>query len=365
VESRLPGAVLELGTEAAYVVEESPGLVLLGVEPRQAAEAFGVVAVLDHPGDEPDLLAVVGRHELHLADVEAEVVEPLEPLLEAEHVAGGELVDRGELGPQLRVALLDGEPDVPRIDVGGEAAPHLQVEQTAGHVLGGDLEVELALPVGELRVPLAGLDVDDVRRQLAGVAPEQRVRQRAVAPVEAGQMETYQEPDQGVEQAFAQVGDGQAAPGQERTVGERVVEVPRDEHAVVAVGFPGEHRDHLGGGQAVLGQLAQQAVLAKGELVGELLDHVRGGAELDEADDVAVQAEDAVHRRQVPVLERRAERQRRHLRVLRGIGQLQTHEHSVPERRMSPWRGRAERKRVNTSSRSTWCATMRNRGTRS
>jgi hypothetical protein len=44
-----------------------------------------------------------------------------------------------------------------------------------------------ALAFGELLVQLGRLRVDEVRGELAGVATEERVRERAVAPEEPGQ----------------------------------------------------------------------------------------------------------------------------------------------------------------------------------
>ena len=81
--------------------------------------------------------------------------------------------------------------------------------------------------------------------------------------------------------------------------------------------------------QAVLDETAQQAVLTAGQAVGELLDDVRRAlaalAELDEADHVAVQAEHAVHVREVPLGEVGGERQRPEVRMVRRIGELQAH----------------------------------------
>ena len=81
--------------------------------------------------------------------------------------------------------------------------------------------------------------------------------------------------------------------------------------------------------QAVLDEAAQQAVLPPGQVVGQLLDDVGRAlgalAELDEPHDVAVQAEHAVHVRQVPVVEVGGERQRPEVRMVRRIGELQAH----------------------------------------
>ena len=94
---------------------------------------------------------------------------------------------------------------------GTQLASGLEVEQSAGDVLGGDLEVERPLAVGEAIVPLGRLDVDDVRQQRSGIAPEQRVRQGAVAPEEPGEVQADEQPDHPVEQPLAEVRDLQAA----------------------------------------------------------------------------------------------------------------------------------------------------------
>ena len=89
-------------------------------------------------------------------------------------------------------------------------------------------------------VALARLDVDDVRLQRAGVAAEQGVRQRAVAPEEAGQVEPHEQADEGVEEAVAEVRDRQPAPRQQRAVRQRVVEVAGDQQAVAVAGALGD-----------------------------------------------------------------------------------------------------------------------------
>ena len=106
-----------------------------------------------------------------------------------------------------------------------------------------------------------------------------------------------------------------------------------DQQPVAPTRALGDDADDDDRRQAILDEPAQQAVLALGEVVGELLDDVRRAvavvAELDEADDVAVQAEHAVHVRQVPVLEVDGERQRPELRMVGGIGELQPHADSL------------------------------------
>ncbi len=107
-----------------------------------------------------------------------------------------------------------------------------------------------------------------------------------------------------------------------------------DQQAVAVAGSLGDdgHDDHRR--QAVLDETAQQAVLTAGQAIGELLDDVRRTlgaiAELDEADDMAVQAEHAVHVREVPLGEVGGERQRPEVRMVRRIGELQAHTAILP-----------------------------------
>src|SRR4029453_9733459 len=82
-----------------------------------------------------------------------------------------------------------------------------EVEQLAGDVLLGELEVEHALPVAQRLVQLAGLDVDDVRGELVRVAAEERVRERAVAQKEAGEVEADDEVRKCVAHAVLHVGE--------------------------------------------------------------------------------------------------------------------------------------------------------------
>ena len=96
-------------------------------------------------------------------------------------------------------------------------------------------QVEGPLPRGESFVPFARLDVDHVRHQLAGVAAEQDVRQRAVAPEEPGQVEPHEQADERVEQPVAEVRDREALAGEQVAVRQRVVEVAGDEQAVALV----------------------------------------------------------------------------------------------------------------------------------
>ena len=89
-----PGAGLQLGAEAADVVEQPAGLVLPRPQPGQREQPLLVVAALDDAGHEPQVLTILVGVDLHLADVEAEVVEPAQPLLDAPQLASVELLGR-------------------------------------------------------------------------------------------------------------------------------------------------------------------------------------------------------------------------------------------------------------------------------
>ena len=169
--------------------------------------------------------------ELHLLDVEAELVEAAQALVDAVGLVGPEDVLARQLRPQRLVAArhLGGRLD--RIEARGQAdLRRLEVEQLAGHVLLGDLQVVRALPGAQLRVQLARLGIDEVGRERAGVAPEERVRERAVAPEEAREVDAHEQLGERVEQAVAQIGD--ARPAEQAAIRQREVEVPRDQHGL-------------------------------------------------------------------------------------------------------------------------------------
>ena len=75
---------------------------------------------------------------------------------------------------------------------------------------------------------LAGLGIDEIGRERAGVAAEERVRERAVAPEEAREMDPDEQLGERVEQAVAQI--RHAGPAEQAAVRQREVEVPRDQH---------------------------------------------------------------------------------------------------------------------------------------
>ena len=150
---------------------------------------------------------------------------------------------------------------------GWSRLPGLEVEQLAGDVGAGEVEVVVALPVGERVVQLAGLGVNEVCRERAGVAAEQGVGQGHVAPPEAREVEPHQQHRQGVDQPLC--GVRAQALGEQRAVGQRELQVPGDQRGVErptrCVDAAEDDSDRLHAGHIEALELAQQAVLAAGE----------------------------------------------------------------------------------------------------
>ena len=255
-------------------------------------------------------VAVARPDQLDLVDVEAEVVEPVQPLgdavallLRLEHL------DLGQLVPQPVVVQGDLLGDHHRVDARRQQPTGLEVEQLAGDLLTGQRDVVLAHPVRQRLLDLAGLGVDHVRGQRAGVEPEQRVRQRAVAPVEADEVQPYEQLDQRVEQPVRRLVTARV--GEQRAVGDGVLEELGDQDRVEVVGPVDDDADHADRRHLVLGEDAQQPVLATGQLGVDLLQREDPSGLLDEPHDVPRDAALAHldHPRVGPLLERQVPRQ--------------------------------------------------------
>ena len=173
---------------------------------------------------------------------------------------------------------------------------------------------------------LARLGVDEVGGERARVAAEERVRERAVAPEEAAEVEADEQLRARVEQPPAQV--GHAAAGEEGPERQRVVEVPRDQDRVEVAAALGDDADGLDDRHLVGGERAEQPVLAPGELDRQLLERVQLRPEravvLDEANDVAVDpAHDLDEALVLPLGERLVPGQVEEVRVAGARDQLQ------------------------------------------
>jgi hypothetical protein len=159
---------------------------------------------------------------------------------------------------------------------------------------------------------LAGLGVDQIGGERAGVAPEQCVGQRHVAPQEPGQVQPGQQHDHRVDQPVDRVLADAA--GEQRAVRQRELQMLGDQHRVQRltgrIEPGGDHADRLDrrGVQPV--EVAQQPVFVDREVLQHLLDRVDLGADPDEADhvpgDAAGQRDQTLGR---PVLQRHVPRQ--------------------------------------------------------
>ena len=260
------------------------------------------------PQDEVPPAAALGH--LDLVHVEAELVQTADPSLDVVAVLGADRLRGRELGPQPAVAELQLLGDLDRVGA-VQTEFRLHVEQPAGDVLDGGLDVSLALAVGELRMPLARLGVHEVGGQGARITAEQRVGERAVPPPETGSMQSHQQVHQGVQQPVRQRGQIAAETPtvpEDAAVGQREVEMTGHED-VVELGAP-HHGDGLHRRERLVTEPAQQPVLALREVAGQLLQRVQGAPVVHEPHHVAVQTahhlREAVH---LPLTERLAPRQ--------------------------------------------------------
>ena len=188
--------------------------------------------------------------ELDLVDREAEVVQPADPGRDREPVVGAELDLGVELVPEVAVPVrtLSAAPIASSMSSGRPVDG--EVGQPEGDVLDEDLEVVRALAVGQARMDLARLGVDEIGLDLVAVTPEEGVRQRAVAPVDAAPMEVDEERRHRVEEPVAVDDRPGRQPHQEPPVLERLVEVGGQQDRLGPVGRLGEadrrHRRELG-----------------------------------------------------------------------------------------------------------------------
>ncbi len=135
---------------------------------------------------------------------------------------------------------------------------------------------------------LAGLRIDEVGGELAGITSEQDVRERDVAPVETLQVQSGEEDDHGVDEALD--GFTPNAAVEERTVGEGERQVAGQEDRVQRVlrGSTVKHdSEGLDAGDAEARQLGQHAVFPHGHFAEDLFGRDDVLADLDESDDVA------------------------------------------------------------------------------
>ena len=109
------------------------------------------------------------------------------------------------------------------VELGVQRVAGLEVEQLGEDVLAADADVVLPHGRGQVVADLAGLGVDEVGREAARRAPEQHVGQRHVAPVEAAEVQSHEQHDEGVDERGQVV--GLQAVGEQAAVGQREGEV--------------------------------------------------------------------------------------------------------------------------------------------
>ncbi len=94
----------------------------------------------------------------------------------------------------------------------------------------GETEVVAALPIGHRGMHTARLRVHEIRREPVAITPEQRVRQRAVAPADARAVQVAQEQRHGVEQPLQIAAARGREAHEEAPVLHRVADVLGDEN---------------------------------------------------------------------------------------------------------------------------------------
>jgi hypothetical protein len=278
--------LLQVAAEAGDVVEQPAGLMLVGADAGLPEQLRAVLPRLGDLGPNPQLAALGRADQLQLVGVEPEVVEPAQPLgdpmallLRPQRLLPGQLL------PERLVAALYFLTGLQRVDVVRQQLARLQVHELAADPLDRELDVPVPLPVGQDGMLLAGLRVDQVSPEGSRVVAEQRVRQRAVAPEEPGQVQPHQQLDQRVEQPVGRLPDARA--GEQRSVRRRVLEEPGHQDRVQVRPAVDDDADDRDRGHVELGQRPQQPVLAPGQPFAEGLERVELAALGDEADDVS------------------------------------------------------------------------------
>ena len=221
--------VLEPRVVLVQVVEQQLGLALEGPDPRPPLDLAGVEAARRDVHPEPDPVVAARRVDGQVDRV-AEIVQPPDPGPDRLAVAGPEdrlvveLASRrpGSVSRTRSAASIDSS--------GSRCALHRgEVGEAEGDVLDEDLGVVLALAVGQRRMDLARLRVDEVGLDPVAVAAEQRVGERAVAPVDAVAVEVDEEERHRVEEPVAVDARAGRQAHEQPAVLERVGEVLRRE----------------------------------------------------------------------------------------------------------------------------------------
>lgn len=318
--------LLEVTAEVREIVQQATRLVLLDVDAGQGRQPPPVVARVHHVGVEAEPEPPVDALELDLFHVEAELVHAPEALVDAEPLVRRDHLLRDDLVPETVVPVDELVSGTERVELVVQVERCLHVEELPRHVVVRDPHVVSTLPVGEVAVQLPCLRIDEVGRERPGVPPEQRVREGAVPPVEADEVQANEQASQRVDELQPCIGD---ATDEEEPVRQGELEVAGDEHVLQRFTVrrpPVPHRpDRLDHGQGFLLEAAEETVLTRREPWWQLLQGVDGSVVLDEADDVPVDAaRDLDEALVVPLLERPLPRQVQEVRMPGTGGELET-----------------------------------------
>ncbi len=147
---------------------------------------------------------VDGRNEVDLVDVEAQTVQSIDALGDAEALFGGDPLGLPQLRPKLGVPLGDvvSEVEVGLLDVDSDFGRN--VGHSPGDVFDHDLDIFEAASIGQPAVEdLGGFGVDHDRHDCLGIEAIEHVGEAAVAPKAVGQMKFDQKAGEGVEHLVA------------------------------------------------------------------------------------------------------------------------------------------------------------------
>ncbi len=168
------------------------------------------------------------------------------------------------------------------------------VQHVAREVLDRDVDVHPPLPLGQRHVDLARLRVHEVCLERLAVAQQQRVGERAVAPVDAAAMELHEQAGHGIEEPLAIVPGGLRQSPEQSPQLERPGQVAGDDdRGVVVRALHQPDRPHRR--RVPLLQLAHHVVLAARGSHRQLLERQQLRVEGDEADHVATLADGQLH----------------------------------------------------------------------
>ena len=191
-----------------------------------------------------------------------------------------------ELVPDRRVALADclrGRHRV--IEILRPALERGHVRKPEADVLDEDLEVVGALAVREVRMHLARFRVHEERLDSVAVTPEERVRERAVAPEHATAVQVDEQPCHRVEESCPVHARTEREPCEQPSELEGVPEVLGDEdRAAPAPVLRDSHREDRGQPDPL--EVGEDGVFALGGQDRQFLERDQRAIDLQEPDEV-------------------------------------------------------------------------------